>query len=109
MDLGLLQRDVAARIGVDESTVWNWESNATTPVYQHWEAIPKFLGYNRLPPAQTLAEQLVVCRKLKGLSQKQMARHLGVGPSTPAGWERGQRVPQGKYLRRVGVFLGSKA
>jgi transcriptional regulator with XRE-family HTH domain len=90
LDLRLLQGDVAQRLGVTESCIWNWENNVTTPVFPHWAAIIEFLGYNPLPKIQTLVEQLVQARKIQGLSQKEMAKRLGVDPSTLVRRERGE-------------------
>jgi hypothetical protein len=36
-----------------------WESNKGTPEIRFMPAIIRFLGYNPLPPAETLAEQLL--------------------------------------------------
>jgi transcriptional regulator with XRE-family HTH domain len=105
LDLQLLQSDVARRLGVTECSVWNWENNATAPVFPYWPAIVGFLGYNPLPEPQTPAEQLVQDRKIQGLSQKEMAKRLGVDPSTLARRERGERKPSGMFLSRVQRFL----
>lgn len=42
MDLGLLQREVAAKIGVAESTVWNWE-HGVNPDQRYSSIIRTFL------------------------------------------------------------------
>ena len=96
LDLQLLQSDVAQRLGVTESCIWNWENSATAPVFPYWPAIIGFLGYNPLPKPQTLAEQLVQARKIQGLSQKEMAKRLGVDPSALARRERGERKTTGR-------------
>lgn len=101
LDLKLLQSDVAKRLGVIESTVWNWENNATSPTFPYWPTIAEFLGYNPLPEPRTVAERLVQTRKNLGLSQKKMAGRIGVDPSTLARWERGERQPTGVDLRRI--------
>jgi DNA-binding transcriptional regulator YiaG len=44
MDLGLLQAQVAERIGVTKSTVYNWE-HGRNPARQHQAKIIQFLGY----------------------------------------------------------------
>ena len=90
LDLQLLQSHVAQRLGVTECSIWNWENNATTPLFPYWPAIIEFLGYNPLPKPQTPAEQLVQARKIQGLSQKEMAKRLAVDPSTLARRERGE-------------------
>ncbi|MCE5311438.1 MAG: helix-turn-helix transcriptional regulator [Acidobacteriales bacterium] len=74
-----------------ESSIWNWENNATTPAFRHWPAIIGFLGHDPLPEPRTPAGQLVQARKIQGVSQKEMAKRLGVDPSTLARRERGER------------------
>ena len=106
LELGLRQRDVATQIGVDETTILNWERNARTPTCQYWPAIITLLGYNPLPEPKALPEQLVWYRKAKGLSQKRLAKHLRIDPSTLARWERGQRTPEGKYLKKLQLPIG---
>lgn len=104
MDLGLLQRQVAEQIGVDKTTIHNWETKATNPGIHCLPQIIRFLGYNPLPPATTLAEHITRCRKTLGWSKKQLARHLGVDPSTVATWEAG-RVKQ-PYPSYTALFEG---
>ena len=69
--------------------------------------IIQFLGYNRLPAASTLAEQLVRKRTSRGLglSQKESAGRIGVDPGTLANRERGERQPTGEFLGRARRFL----
>ena len=49
MMLKLLQRDVAEQLGVDKTSVHNWEANHTKPDLQYMPAIVRFLRYNPLP------------------------------------------------------------
>ena len=100
----LLQRDVAAQLGVTVSTVFNWEANSTTPDFRHMAAIIEFLGYNPVPEPESAAERLVWERTSAGISQKEAARRLGVDPCTLARWERGERVPTDAYTSRMGEF-----
>ena len=48
LELGLYQREVASKIGVDESTVYRWERNETSPPSRFIPQIINFLGYNPL-------------------------------------------------------------
>jgi transcriptional regulator with XRE-family HTH domain len=106
LGLKLLQREVAEQLGVDKTSVFNWEGNRSSPEIRYMPAIIRFLGYNPLPAANTLAEQLVRHRTGLGLSQKESAERLGVDPSTLAKWEQGKREPpQGVFLGRVKRFL----
>ena len=107
LTLKLLQKDVASQIGVDTTSVFNWEANTSQPDLRFVPAVIGFLGYNPLPPADTLGEKLVRHRTVLGMSQKEAARRLGVDPSTLARWERGERQPLGVMLDVVNVFLVS--
>jgi transcriptional regulator with XRE-family HTH domain len=101
----LLQKDVARQIGVDTTSVVNWESNWVTPEIRYMPAIIAFLGYNPLPEGQTVGEKLVRCRTGRGMSQKQAAARLGVDPGTLARWERGEREPMGRFTEQVAEFM----
>jgi DNA-binding transcriptional regulator YiaG len=90
---------------VTESSVWNWESNESEPNWRYWPTIIEFLGYDPLPPADGLADQLVRYRRVCGLTQTDTAMRLSVDPSTLARWERGERQPAGKYLDLVNKVL----
>jgi transcriptional regulator with XRE-family HTH domain len=80
-------------MGVCETSIFNWKSNKGTPEIRFMPAIIRFLGYNPLPEAATLAEQLVRRRTALGKSQKESALKLGVDAGTLATWERGEREP----------------
>jgi DNA-binding XRE family transcriptional regulator len=45
MDLHLLQREVADIIGVDKTTVFNWETQGMEPSVRAIPGIIRFLGY----------------------------------------------------------------
>jgi site-specific DNA recombinase len=109
LGLKLLQREAAEQLGVDKASVFNWESNAGEPEIRFIPAIIRFLGYNPLPEAKTLAERLIRQRTTLGMSRKQAALELGVDAGTLARWERGERAPLGESLGRVGRFLGGDA
>ncbi|MGC9998475.1 MAG: recombinase family protein [Bryobacteraceae bacterium] len=101
LGLKMLQRDVAAQIGVDTTSIVNWEANAVVPEVRFMPAIIRFLGYSPLPEANTLAQQLVRHRTTLGMSQKEAALMFGVDTGTLARWERGEREPAGKLYARV--------
>ena len=70
---------MAQQLGVDETTIHNWEVKATEPALRHLPKIIVFLGYNPLLPANTLAEQIVRCRKTLGLSRERSQLELENG------------------------------
>ena len=105
LGLKMLQRDMAKQLGVDKTSVFNWEANASSPEIRYMPAIIRFLGYNPLPEANGWGERLVRHRTSLGLSQKEAALKLGVDPGTLARWERGEREPAGVLRTRVERFL----
>ncbi len=105
LDLGLFQRQVAEQIGVTESTILNWESNATRPPVRYIRCIIRFLGYEPFPEPISVSEKLVLERRLLGLTQKAMAKRLGVDPTTLARWERGKGWQRKKSIAAIEAFL----
>jgi len=49
LDLGLLQREVAERLGVDKTTITNWELNRTTPALRFLPPIIALASIPALP------------------------------------------------------------
>jgi transcriptional regulator with XRE-family HTH domain len=105
--LKLLQRQVAAQLGVTKASIYNWEGNRGKPGLEYMPAIIRFLGYNPLPPGKGWAERLVRCRTALGLSQEEAAEHIGVDPCTLARWERGEREPTSRFAARVSTFVSA--
>ena len=106
LDLKLLQKDVAKRIGVNEATIWNWENDWSSPSLSYIPKIIKFLGYvpNCIEP-KTFEEKIVISRKLLGITQKELAHHLGIDPSTLGRWERGESKPSKELLKKLNTLL----
>lgn len=53
-----------------------------------------------------MREWLVQIRKIKGLTQKEVADACGITRSCYAGYEQGVRSPNGKKAKSIGAFLG---
>jgi DNA-binding transcriptional regulator YiaG len=101
----MLQKNVAEQLGVNKTSVFNWEANTSAPEIRYIPAIIRFLGYNPLPEATGWGERLVRHRTTLGMPQKEAARRLGVDQGTLARWEQGKREPQGAFLGRVKRFV----
>ena len=88
LDLGLLQKELADELGVDEMTICNWETNRTSPQLRFIPRIITFLGS---VPDDTqvggLGQQIVAARCRLGFSQRELARRLGATRPPPA-WVR---------------------
>jgi transcriptional regulator with XRE-family HTH domain len=105
LTLKLLQRDVAEKIGVDKTSIYNWENNRSKPGLEYMPAIIHFLGYNPMPPSDRWSDRLINCRTALGISQKHAAERIDVDQSTLARWERGEREPLGRFARRAASLL----
>ena len=106
LDLGLSQRQVGLRIGVNAWTILDWETREMRPSTRYIPAVLHFLGYDPFPPPSgSLVERLRATRVLRGLSQRAAAELLGVDKHTVWGWERGRRKICGPYVELVERFL----
>ena len=101
LDLGFFQYQVAEQIGVDECSIYNWESNATSPALRWMPAVFQFLGYNPLPKGDSVADQLVAWRTECGISRLAAAKLIGVDEGTLARWERGERAPKARHINLI--------
>ncbi len=105
LDLGLLQREVAERIGVDECTVCNWEGRRNVPELRFMPRIIEFLSYAPYDPTVPLSKRLLNCRTCLGLSQRRMAKILGTDPKAIWEWETERRFPSRRSEQRIRRFL----
>ncbi len=105
LDLGLLQREVADRLGTDTSTITNWELGRTQPELRFLPGILRFLGYAPWAADGSIGDRLLAYRRERGITQEVMARRLGIDPGTLSRWERGLRVPTGRYARLAEALL----
>jgi transcriptional regulator with XRE-family HTH domain len=105
LDLGLLQREVAKRIGVSSATAWQWEKNRTEPETRYVPAIVEFLGYLPPVPCGSFPEALRTARRVAGLSQEQLANLARLDESTIAKWERGDTLPLRSTTERLQRFF----
>lgn len=109
LELGLLQRDVAVRLGAHKASVWLWEKGRAAPELKWIPAIVGFLGFNPSQEPPLMPERLVWFRMGKGWSQKRLAEELGVDPTTLSRWELGKKLPRGVYLEKVARVVDGTA
>jgi transcriptional regulator with XRE-family HTH domain len=102
LDLGMHQKDVAARVNATTSTVTNWEKGRTSPRLYFLPRVFKFLGY--IPDTNTdtsMGEQIREYRRVNGLNVKKMSFQLGVDPGTVSRWEKEGRMPSQAALKKL--------
>ena len=89
LELKLLQKDVAGLVGVDKTTVYNWERNYTRPPLRYMPTVLDFLGYDPAPvEPETMGDKLLKYRRDRGITQKELARQIGIDPTTLSRLER---------------------
>jgi transcriptional regulator with XRE-family HTH domain len=103
--LGLLQKQVAEQIGVDETSVYNWESNRIEPAVRFIPRIHLFLGYCLYTPGLPVSAWLKLIRQGLGYSQERIALALGIDEGTWRRWEAGKKHPSSVYRGRIVAFL----
>lgn len=81
-ELGLLQREAAAVLGVVVETLINWEKDRTKPVASQFRPVVAFLGYDPTPEPVTLAERVEAKRRRLGVTFEQVAIYLGWDPAS---------------------------
>ena len=98
LELGLFQSGVAKFLGVNTSTVTNWEKHHSEPMLWVIPKVVEFLGYvPDLQPTQSLGQRIKAYRQCRGVSQKELAAQLDIDPATLGKWERDESRPCLKF------------
>jgi transcriptional regulator with XRE-family HTH domain len=107
LDRGLRQKDVARELGVNFRTYENWEQGKYEPEVRFLPAVIRFLGYDPSPAPVSLPDRIRAARRRQGISQRELARCLGLDPATVWAWEAGAVVrPFPRSSTAPGVLLG---
>lgn len=106
LDLGLLQRELAERLGVSVDTVRKWERSRDEPEAAFLPRVLDFLSYDPRPKAIGIADRLKRARRGLGLTQQSLAKRLGIDESTVADYESGRPgVPNSRVRRQLLAFV----
>ena len=89
MLLGLYQKEVATRVGVDEWTYINWEHDRTKPALRYLPDVINFLDYDPFGAPDGLGEQIKSKRRRLRMSQGELASRLGIDAGSIRKAERG--------------------
>lgn len=106
-DRGRRQKDVARELGVDQFTLGNWEQGRTEPALRHRAAVHLWLGYCPVIPVPvSIGARLVAWRDAQGVTQKELAKQLGLDPGTLGRIEQGRGPsPSHRTLRLVSNLM----
>ena len=106
IDLRLLQKEVAERIGVSEDCITLWENNRSIPQVKFMPKIIQFLEYIPVKiNTETLGGKVKAYRYLKGLSHKKFGKLLGVDASSVSAWESNKSSPREATLKLLQTYL----
>jgi DNA-binding XRE family transcriptional regulator len=104
LELGLYQKDVAAKIGVTTSTIWNWEHNWTIDP-RYIPLVIEFLGYNPILCPKDLLDRLAWYKLVNGLPLEELGAVMERDPEQLADWLSGRHDPCRKNRERIEKFL----
>jgi transcriptional regulator with XRE-family HTH domain len=104
LELGLYQKDVAVRLGVTPSTIWNWE-HGMDPEIRFIPRIIGFLGYVPFDCPEDTLGKLSWFKKVKGLSCEKLGELLGRGTEQLEDWLSGKVRPNRKNEEIIDTFL----
>jgi len=79
---GLLQKEVALKLGVCKQTYMEWEKDKYSPSIQHWPQLIAFLGYTPYPKPRSLGGYILDWRRQEGLTLKELSQTVGIDPGT---------------------------
>lgn len=108
-ELGMEQREAAARIGVSVASYRGWEVNRREPTVSSLPGAIGFLGRDWRPIAATFGAELQRARTAAGLSLKGLARELRLDWTTLRRWEAGSSEPSTMLRGRVDEWLRGAA
>ncbi len=102
--MGLFQREVAARIGVSEASVYNWERGAE-PELVHIPKIIKFLGYVPFEQPSDVLGQLRYFKLINGMSFERLGAITGRDPEQLVDWLSNGVRPCKRNMQCISDFL----
>ncbi|MDP2378282.1 XRE family transcriptional regulator [Reyranella sp.] len=106
--LGVLQREAAAQMGILTETFANWENGKTEPVAAQFRPVIEFIGYDPTPEARTLTERVEAKRRGLSVTFDQIAGHLGWDPATLTRYLNGTwRIPASR-MAALELLLSAK-
>ncbi|WP_374652328.1 helix-turn-helix domain-containing protein [Dongia sp.] len=108
-ELGIFQREAAARLGVNAWTYLGWEHDRKKPSVRMLPRIIDLLGYDPIAAEAGIAGVLKAKRRGLGLSQAAMALRLSLNEGTLRRYESGEWTPKGRRLSLIRLLIGLRS
>lgn len=99
-----LTKLVRERIGVTDSTVWNWD-HGVEPELRFMPAVIKFLGYVPFKYPNDPVGKLWYFKQVNGLSYEKLGALMERDPEQLTDWLSGRMRPRGRNLPLSGVSI----
>ena len=109
--LGLYQRELAAKMGVNVTTLRLWEGDKEKPTFENFNRLLDFFRHYRRQIKNNIGEemtgeQIKKQRLSLGLMQQDIAARLGVTKESVSCWERNISVPDLQNQKRLRKLFG---
>jgi len=106
LKLKMYQKEVAAKLNVTTSTVWNWENTGSVDL-RFIPRVINFLGYNPIPQPEDLLKKLAWYKQVNGLSLERLRTEMGRDPEQLADWLSGRHIPCRRNREEIVAFLAN--
>lgn len=107
MDLAMLQREVAAKTGVSEASVYSWE-RGTEPELAHIPKIIEFLGYVPFECPGDLLGRLRYFKLINGMLYERLDAAMGRDSEQLVDWMSSGMKPCKRNMQFIKRFLDGK-
>jgi DNA-binding XRE family transcriptional regulator len=108
LDLKRTKRKLSLKLNVSDLTIYLWEKNRVEPSLAQIPKIIEFLGRDPFEKnTEGLGDKIREFRRVHGLSQKRLARLVGIDASTIGAWEKSKNLPmKTNLLRLLSILCG---
>jgi DNA-binding XRE family transcriptional regulator len=101
------QSDVAILLNCTTQSIRFWETGRTCPTNKYMVGVLKFLGYDPRPGTKNLGEKIKQYRTRHGMGQRELAKRLGVDPSSIWAWETEAYRPTSRHMSTLENVLSA--
>ena len=104
LELHLFQSDMVRQVGVEKTSVQNWERGIYQPVPRYYPAIIRFLGYVPFKHDGSIGGKTRWLRMCAGWNQEELAAAVGCNEVTVWRWETNQPFEKRRWSRGIAAL-----